>query len=109
MFLQNPHILIVENVKKFRDGLRAILEPLTPHIYEAMDGMEGLKMAKNQHFDIIFLNLLLPRIDGVGLIEVLTEMGYKAKMVIVSGTITNQERVLGMKESGAFDALGTMK
>ncbi len=57
MFLQNPQILIVEDIKKFRDGLRAIFEPLTPHIFEAVDGLEALKMAKKQYFDIIFLSL----------------------------------------------------
>jgi two-component system, NtrC family, nitrogen regulation response regulator NtrX len=105
MFLQNPHILIVDDERNIRVALRAILEPLTPNLLEAVDGMEALRLAKKHHFDIIFSNLKMPRIDGLELLELLPELGCQAKMIIVSGMLSRQEDILELKKAGAFDAL----
>lgn len=105
MFLRNPQILIVDDERSILVALRAILEPQTPHIFEAMDGLESIKKIKNQHFDIIFSNLRMPRIDGLELLELLPELGCQAKMIIVSGMLCKQEHILELKKAGAFDAL----
>jgi CheY-like chemotaxis protein len=105
MFLQNPQILIVDDERNIRVALRAILEPLTPNLLEAVDGMEALKLAKKHHFDIIFSNLKMPRIDGLELMNVLTQLGCTAKVIIFSGMLSCQDDIEQLKKEGAFDAL----
>ncbi len=68
------HILIVEDEKKVAGFIKKGLEEETYAVDVAYDGEEGLYMASEGQFDLIILDLMLPKIDGL---EVLTRVRDK--------------------------------
>jgi CheY-like chemotaxis protein len=57
-------ILLVEDNEMIRDMLSERLERKGFHVYQAIDGAQGIKMAQAQQPDLILLDMSLPVIDG---------------------------------------------
>ena len=62
-----PRILIVDDHAVVRQGLRMFLalDPELDVIGEAGDGVEALEQARRLHPDVVLMDLLMPRMDGV--------------------------------------------
>ncbi|MCF8309026.1 MAG: response regulator [Bacteroidales bacterium] len=63
--LENNKLLIVEDDESNYDLLRVILRKYNPEIFWAKDGGEAIKMAKENDFDLILMDLQLPVISGL--------------------------------------------
>ena len=63
--LENNKLLIVEDDESNYDLLRVILKKYNPEIIWAKDGGEAIKMAKENDFDLILMDLQLPVISGL--------------------------------------------
>ena len=50
----------------------------------AADGVEGLKLVKEKHYDLILLDLMMPKMDGITFLKKINQMQYPAKVVIFS-------------------------
>ncbi len=61
----NLDVLIVEDNKTNRFILRQMLEKYGNNVYEAENGREGIDMAAAHKFDVIFMDISMPEIDGV--------------------------------------------
>lgn len=59
-------ILIVDDEKALVKGLRYTLEKEGYTVQAAYDGQEALDILKNSKPDIIILDLMLPKVDGLG-------------------------------------------
>ena len=57
-------ILIIEDEKKIRRFLQLELEHEGYSVATAEDGEEGLNKVKNNHYDIVLLDLMLPKLSG---------------------------------------------
>ena len=57
-------ILLVEDDINLGDVLRDYLELQEYEVTRAMDGVEGLEIFKSQPFDLLLLDVMLPRKDG---------------------------------------------
>lgn len=57
-------ILIADDEQKIREVLREYAEFEGNEVVEAVDGMQAVEMAKNQDFDIIILDVMMPKLDG---------------------------------------------
>lgn len=57
-------ILIVDDEENIRDVLREYAEFEGHEVDEASDGMEAVEMAKNNDYDIIIMDIMMPRLDG---------------------------------------------
>lgn len=100
-------ILIVEDDTILRDLISQKLRKENDYeIVEAVDGEEGLKKAKEVKPDIILLDLILPGIDGFGVLEQIKKDPEIAKIpvVILSNLGQKEEIEKGMK-LGATDFL----
>ncbi len=64
-------ILVVEDNPDYRELLQNFLESAGYLVTIAEDGVKALIMAKQQAFDLVLLDIMLPRIDGYGVCEVL--------------------------------------
>ncbi len=64
-------ILLVDDESDFRKAVRFRLEDAGYDVIEAMDGAEGLEMAKELRPDLIILDLMLPRIAGYNVARLL--------------------------------------
>ena len=98
----SPKILIIDDEAPIRTSLREILEYENFQVSEAEDGAEGVKLATKFAFDVVFCDIKMPKMDGLEVLQVLVENGFKGHVVMVSGHGTLETAVQSIKQ-GAFD------
>lgn len=57
-------ILVADDEQKIREVIKEYAEFEGHKVYEAVDGMQAVEMVKEQDFDIIILDVMMPRLDG---------------------------------------------
>lgn len=63
--VENPQILIVEDVESNFLYLKAVLSKLKAHIFWAKNGREAVAMSRNEtHIDLILMDLQMPEMNG---------------------------------------------
>lgn len=58
------NILIADDEQKIREVIKEYAEFEGHTVYEAADGMQAVEMAKEKNFDIIIMDVMMPRLDG---------------------------------------------
>jgi len=58
------HVLIVDDEEKIREGLREYAEFEGHSVVEACNGMEAVKICKEEDFDVIIMDVMMPKLDG---------------------------------------------
>lgn len=66
---KEPYILVVDDDPDILDGITTILESQSYRIDTARDGKKCLEMIANEKPDLLILDLLMPRMDGWGVIR----------------------------------------
>ncbi len=95
-------ILIVEDERKMRDGLRDNLEMEGYDVQTAADGGEGLKRITGETFDLVLLDVMLPTMSGFDVLRQARERGVTAPIIMLTAKGEEIDRVLGL-ELGADD------
>lgn len=70
----------------------------------ARDGMEGLYMATEEKYDVLVVDRMIPKIDGLSVIQTLRSAGSHTPALILSSLSKVEERIKGLK-TGADDYL----
>ena len=101
-----PRVLVVEDEQNIRElvCLHLGLEHLD--CVQAVDGSEGLRLARERPFDLVILDLMLPGLDGVTVCRAIRRDSINSGVPILMLTARREEsdKVLGL-ESGADDYL----
>jgi CheY-like chemotaxis protein len=79
-------ILVAEDWPSSRELIRAVLDGVGYEVIEAVDGQDALKKAYSGSFDLIILDLQMPKIDGFGVLEALRQDVRFAKVPILALT-----------------------
>ncbi len=95
-------ILIVDDEGSIRRTLREILEFEKFDVDEARDGMECLVKLKKEKYDVILLDIKMPKMDGMEVLERLSVLAPDIPVVMISGHATIDTAVDAVKK-GAFD------
>jgi two-component system nitrogen regulation response regulator NtrX len=95
-------ILIIDDEKDIRAALRGIFEDEGWQVSEAGNGTEGLAIALDGDFDLVFLDIWMPGMDGMGVLSSLREKGVDTPVIMISGHGNIETAVLALK-TGAFD------
>jgi len=95
-------ILIVDDDRSIRKTLRDILEFEKYEIEEAVDGLECIVRIKQSTFDVIILDVKMPRMDGMEAIEKIQNIAPDTPVVMISGHGNIDTAVEAVKK-GAFD------
>lgn len=82
---QRVLILIVDDEFSDRETLKTILEEKGYRVATARDGAETIEMVKSQHYDIIFLDVLLPDMSGVETYEQVKRVDPQATVIMMTG------------------------
>jgi DNA-binding response OmpR family regulator len=98
-------ILIVEDNRRLVANLFEFLEPRGHTLDAAPDGPTGLHLASQQHYDVVILDWMLPRMDGTELLRRLRQEAHSAVPVIML-TARNElpDKIAGFR-AGADDYL----
>jgi two-component system, OmpR family, alkaline phosphatase synthesis response regulator PhoP len=102
--MSNSNVLIVEDEKSLHDTLRLNLELEGYDVTSAFNGADAVQCCKNAYFDLILLDLMLPVVDGISVLESIRLHKVESPVLIISAKNTSQDRVLGLRK-GADDYL----
>jgi DNA-binding response OmpR family regulator len=98
------HILVVEDEATVAQALREGLESEHYQVTVAETGEEGFFLATSREFDLLILDLMLPKRDGLEILSTLRERHCQTPVLILTARDTIEDRVLGL-DSGADDYL----
>lgn len=97
-----PRILIADDEQSIRRTLREILEFEKYKVDEAADGLECLAKVKQETYDVIILDIKMPKMDGLEALEKIQELVPDTPVVMISGHASIDTAVEAVKK-GAFD------
>jgi len=97
-------ILIVDDEESIRDGCRQALEKSGYTVMTSGDGQDGIKIAREKHPDIAFVDLKMPGVSGMDMIDVLSKEIPDIVFIVITGYASIISAVESMKK-GAYDYL----
>lgn len=97
-------ILIVEDDPRIANPLAKDLRHQHYSVDIAQDGLEGWEYAQATEYDLILLDLMLPRLDGISLCKRLRAAGCPALILMLTARDTTSDKVIGL-DAGADDYL----
>lgn len=97
-------ILVVEDENKMGDYLRQGLDEAGFVVDLVRDGVDGLHQALHQEYDLIVLDVMLPKMDGWQVLRSIRKAGKELPMLFLTARDHVDDRVKGL-ESGADDYL----
>jgi len=97
-------ILVIEDEKKVARFIKRGLEEAGYLVDSAADGEEGLYLAEIDDYDLIILDLILPRKNGLEVCKELREQNIKVPVLILSARDSVEDKVTGL-DMGADDYL----
>src|SRR6187431_371689 len=95
-------VLIVDDERSIRHTLRDILEFEKYEVDEASDGLEALVKIKQNPYDVIILDIKMPKMDGMDALDKIQEIARETPVVMISGHASIDTAVEAVKK-GAFD------
>jgi len=96
--------LVVEDEQKIAAFIKRGLEENAYVVDVAYDGEEGYEWARTQEYDVIILDLMLPKLDGIQLCKKVRQEGQQAAILMLTAKDTVDDRVIGL-DAGADDYL----
>ncbi|MCK5652455.1 MAG: response regulator, partial [Gemmatimonadetes bacterium] len=97
-----PRILIIEDEESILMGLEDDLGLEGYQVSGVRDGAEGLAMASEGGYDLIILDIMLPRMDGFDVCKQLRQSGIRTPILMLTAKSQEVDKVLGL-ELGADD------
>ena len=94
-------VLVVDDEKLIVKGIRFSLEQDGMEVDSAYDGEEALRMAREKEYDIILLDVMLPKLDGFEVCQQLRETS-SVPVVMLTAKGDDMDKILGL-EYGADD------
>jgi two-component system response regulator PhoP len=97
-------LLLIEDDTALRQGLARQLEAEGYRVEQAGDGAEGLFLAQEYPFDLAIVDLGLPKVNGISIVQQLRKGGRDMPLLILTARSSWQDKVAGL-EAGADDYL----
>ena len=101
------HILLVDDVSMNRELVKAMLEPFGHSFVEASSGVEAVQAALGVPFDIIFMDLQMPGMDGLTATRIIresAELNRRTPIIALSANVLSHH-LAGCEEAGMDDHL----
>lgn len=93
-------ILVVEDDDGHAQFITEGLKQAGHNIDHAVDGMDGLFLATEEKYDVLIVDRMIPKLDGLTVIETLRKSGNKTPVLVLSSLSKVEERVKGLRAGG---------
>ncbi|MGB9770548.1 MAG: response regulator [Candidatus Kapaibacteriota bacterium] len=97
-------VLIVDDSMISRRMIRQLISKWNFEVDEAKNGSEALDKIRSNQYDFVFLDLLMPDINGIEVLEKLRKEHNETRIVVISADIQETTKTR-CKELGAFSFL----
>jgi len=98
-------ILLIDDDDQVRRLLQIALEDAGYHVLSAANGKEGLRLLHNQLVNVIVVDIFMPDMDGLELIQLLRKTRSANKIIAISGGLGERNYLDTAKHFGANDTL----
>ena len=95
-------ILVIDDERSIRNTLKEVLEYEGHQLDLAEDGISGLEMIRDNHYDIVLCDIKMPRMDGLEVLEKIFQVTSDIQVIMISGHGTVDAAVEAIKK-GAYD------
>ncbi len=105
MTTKNKKILIIDDEESIRDGCMQVLSRKGYQVESTGDALQGLELALRNIYDIILVDIRMPKMDGLEILKkIKVERNISAKVIIITGYGSIPIAVEAMR-NGAFNFL----
>jgi two-component system alkaline phosphatase synthesis response regulator PhoP len=102
--MSNKRVLIIEDDKNIVELLGIHLHDLGCEVVSTADGLNGLRIATGQRFDLIILDLMLPALGGMEICRKIRQTDRHTPVLMLTARSEEIDKVMGL-ETGADDYL----
>ena len=104
--MEDPKILVADDEVVIRNLFKRLLETKGHQVVTAKDGSEALDKIKEEPFDIIFLDIVMPGIGGLKACQTIEKINPEAKIVMMTGYGAEaEEEIEKSLRAGAYECL----
>ena len=97
-------LLLVEDSVQLNKALSTVLKRNSFVVDSAFDGEEALILLKDYQYDIVILDIMLPKIDGIEVLKKARASGIQTPIIMLTAKSTTDDKILGL-DAGADDYL----
>ncbi|MGI8494329.1 MAG: response regulator [Pyrinomonadaceae bacterium] len=98
-------VLIVEDYEDARTFMKFLVEGYGCEVVEAADGIEAIDIFKNQHPDLVLMDISLPVVDGLTATKAIREIDKSPKLPIIAVTAFGKSFYKKAIEAGCNDLI----
>lgn len=102
--MSSTKIMVVDDDDRIRFAFQQLLEKENYNCIEARSGTDAVMKFDLEHPQIVFLDILLPDINGLNVLRRIKEIDESVSVIIISGQMTFQDEMKAMN-FGAFESL----
>lgn len=96
---------MVEDEQDLRDFYKEVLANAGFEVEVAKDGEEGLQKILQGKIDVVLLDIMMPKIDGIGVLQILKEQKKPLPKIIMLTNLSHDKTLEEAKELGAVDSI----
>ena len=85
-------VLVVDDEEPIRDSCRQVLTKAGYECHTAVDGIEGLHFAHQVEPDLVLLDLMMPGMDGLSMLDQLLKTHPNVVCIVITGSAPSQHR-----------------
>lgn len=97
---EKKRILLVEDEKHLAETIKLNLEIEDYHPILVHDGLSAINKFKEQKFDLVILDIMIPNIDGIAVCENIRLHNATVPIMFLSAKSSAEDRILGLKKGG---------
>lgn len=99
--MSGDRVLLVEDDKEIREGVEIFLRSQGYEVFQAADGVEGLKVLEEHEIDLAIVDVMMPRMDGITMVAKLRR-DHEFPVIFLSAKSEEVDKILGLN-MGADD------
>jgi len=100
----HPTILLIEDELQLRDNLQLLLQSAGYQVTTAANGVEGIQQLREQAFDLVITDLVMPGMDGFKVMDDLRVHSPETVVVAITGYVSAESAITALRR-GAYDYL----
>lgn len=100
----SPRLMIVDDEEKVRKYLSRLVKNRGFQVDTAADGAAALALLRENDFDVVLLDVLMPGIDGIAVLKEIKKIKPLTEVIMLTGNASVETGIEGMR-IGAFDYL----
>ena len=99
-------ILVIEDMDPIRQAITAALAKAGFNVLQASNGKEGLKVALEEHPDILLVDIIMPGLDGIDMVGKLREDDWgKDAPVVMLTNVEDSDKIVAVQKYHVYDYL----